>query len=241
MTAALQRYGVTAPYKGGVTQRNTVTPCYAQRYRNASVTQRNAERDMSEEEKERELFEKSAEFRARKSDPREGFSWRPSCRDPRLMRRRCAPLHLSSKAKQRNDLTARPNTSRLTSAKLSTTGRPLGTGEDTPPKRSRAGRTRKGRSLIRLKTLAALDGRTHAARRAHSLASSLESDLGGAANVTVAERQLVQHAGVLGAVIEHNETAWLAGEEIDETALLAAVNCQRRLWRVSASSVVRVR
>ena len=39
----------------------------------------------------------------------------------------------------------------------------------------------------------------------------------------------MQHAGVLGAVIEHQEVMWLAGEKIDETALLAAVNCQRRL------------
>jgi hypothetical protein len=29
--------------------------------------------------------------------------------------------------------------------------------------------------------------------------------------------------------IEHQEALWLAGEEVDETALLAAVNCQRRL------------
>ena len=39
----------------------------------------------------------------------------------------------------------------------------------------------------------------------------------------------VQHAAVLGAVIEHQEACWLAGEEVNETGLLAAVNCQRRL------------
>ena len=59
--------------------------------------------------------------------------------------------------------------------------------------------------------------------------AALENDLGGPDNVTVAERQIVQHAGVLGAVIEHQEALWLAGDEVDETALLAAVNCQRRL------------
>jgi len=96
-------------------------------------------------------------------------------------------------------------------------------------KRSTSGRQRKARQLVRLKTLAALDGRTLAAAKAQALVSGLESDLGGPENVTVAERQIVQHAGVLGAVIEHQEALWLAGDEIDEPALLAAVNCQRRL------------
>ena len=96
-------------------------------------------------------------------------------------------------------------------------------------KRSTSGRQRKGRQLVRLKTLDALDSRTLAARRAQALVADLESDLGGPDNVTVAERQIVQHAGVLGAVIEHQEALWLAGDEVDETALLAAVNCQRRL------------
>jgi hypothetical protein len=96
-------------------------------------------------------------------------------------------------------------------------------------KRTRSGRQRRGRQLVRLKTLAALDSRTHAAIKAKALISALESDLGGPEHVTVAERQIVQHAGVLGAVIEHQEALWLAGEEVDETALLAAVNCQRRL------------
>ena len=82
---------------------------------------------------------------------------------------------------------------------------------------------------MRLKTLDALDARTHAAQKAQALVSSLEADLGGAENVTVAERQVIQHAGVLGAVIEHQEVSWLAGEEVDESALLAAINCQRRL------------
>jgi hypothetical protein len=95
--------------------------------------------------------------------------------------------------------------------------------------RTRSGKQRAGRALLRLKTLDALDRRTHAARRAGDLVSGLESDLGGSENVTVAEHQIVQHAGVLGAVIEHQETLWLGGEEVDETALLTAINCQRRL------------
>ena len=97
------------------------------------------------------------------------------------------------------------------------------------PRKPRKKRPRSERKLVRLKTLEALDSRTHAAIKAKELVSALESDLGGPANVTVAERQIVQHAGVLGAVIEHQEALWLAGDEVDETALLAAVNCQRRL------------
>ena len=96
-------------------------------------------------------------------------------------------------------------------------------------KRSTSGRQRKGRQLVRLKTLDALDGRTLAAQRAIALVAALKNDLGGPDNITVAESQVVQHAGVLGAVIEHQEALWLAGDEVDETALLAAVNCQRRL------------
>ena len=101
--------------------------------------------------------------------------------------------------------------------------------DGTAKKRSTSGRQRRGRQLVRLKTLDALDARTHAAQKAQALVSSLEADLGGAENVTVAERQVIQHAGVLGAVIEHQEVSWLAGEEVDELALLAAINCQRRL------------
>ena len=56
-------------------------------------------------------------------------------------------------------------------------------------KRSTSGRQRKGRQLVRLKTLDALDSRTHAAIKAKALVSALESDLGGPDNVTVAERQ----------------------------------------------------
>ena len=97
------------------------------------------------------------------------------------------------------------------------------------PRKPRKKRPRHNRKLVRLKTLKALDGRTLAAQRATALVAALESDLGGPDNVTVAERQIVQHAGVLGAVIEHQEALWLAGDEVDETALLAAVNCQRRL------------
>jgi hypothetical protein len=68
-----------------------------------------------------------------------------------------------------------------------------------------------------------------ASRRAACLVSGLESDLGGGDRITVSERQLVQRAAVLGAMIEHQEALWLAGEAIDVASHLAAINAQRRV------------
>lgn len=87
----------------------------------------------------------------------------------------------------------------------------------------------KGNGKMRLLTLADLDGRTLAARRARELVDGLASDLGGADRLTVAERQLCQRAAVLGAIIEHQEAAVLAGNPIDVSDHLAAVNAQRRV------------
>lgn len=93
-------------------------------------------------------------------------------------------------------------------------------------RRSTSGVQRKGRPLIRLKTFDAMDGRTHAVLRARAIMSDLESDLGGADNITAAEKQIVQHASVLAAILEHRECQWLAGEEINVNEHLAGVNCQ---------------
>lgn len=81
----------------------------------------------------------------------------------------------------------------------------------------------------RLLTLADLDRRTAAARRAMELVSGLESDLGGGDRLTVAERQLVQRAAVLGAIIEHHEARWLDGQVINVNEHLASINAQRRV------------
>ena len=61
------------------------------------------------------------------------------------------------------------------------------------------------------------------------LVSGLESDLGGGDRLTVAERQLVQRAAVLGAIIEHHETLWLDGQVINVNEHLASINAQRRV------------
>jgi hypothetical protein len=81
----------------------------------------------------------------------------------------------------------------------------------------------------RFQSFADLDLRTVAARRAQDVVNRLLEDLGGASNVSTAERQLVQHAGVLSAFIEDQEVRFISGHEIEINELLAAINVQRRL------------
>jgi hypothetical protein len=64
---------------------------------------------------------------------------------------------------------------------------------------------------VRLLTLASLDARTAAARRARQLIEAIESDLGGADRLTEGARQLVQRAAVLGTFIVPCEAQWLGG------------------------------
>jgi hypothetical protein len=82
---------------------------------------------------------------------------------------------------------------------------------------------------VRLATLAQLDKRTQAAKRTTAIMSGLTSDLGGESEVTVALRQLVQRAALLGAWIENVECRWLQTEKLDIDAYVAAVNTQRRV------------
>ena len=85
-----------------------------------------------------------------------------------------------------------------------------------------------GRS--KLLTLAALDRRTTAYRRVGDLIAGIESDLGGADGLSIAERQIVQRAAMLGAQAEDLEARWLAGEPVDPGAYCSIINCQRRLF-----------
>ena len=81
----------------------------------------------------------------------------------------------------------------------------------------------------RLLTRGDLDKRTRASRQAEALAVGLESDLGGPKNTTNAQQQLIEHAAVMGAIIEHYGTQWLAGAQIDVAEYLSAINAQRRV------------
>lgn len=82
---------------------------------------------------------------------------------------------------------------------------------------------------MRLLTLAALDGRTTAAKRARDLIGAMEQDLGGGDLLSEGQKQLVQRAAVLGTFIESCEATWLAGDETDLGEYLAAINAQRRV------------
>jgi len=94
----------------------------------------------------------------------------------------------------------------------------------TPPKG-----TGKSTGKVRLLSLASLDGRTMAARRARELIEAIERDLGGADRLSEGARQLVQRAAVLGAFIESCEAKWLGGEDVPLADYLAAINSQRRV------------
>ena len=81
----------------------------------------------------------------------------------------------------------------------------------------------------RLLTLDGLDRRTAAYRETRKLIDELEEDLGGRDRLATGERQLIQRAAVLGAVLTDTESKWIGGEPIDITAYCTVVNAQRRL------------
>jgi len=80
----------------------------------------------------------------------------------------------------------------------------------------------------KLMTIADVDGRTSASRAARDLMSAIEGDLGGADQLSAAERQIIQRAAIVGAILEDMEAAWLAGGPIDVPTYTALANVQRR-------------
>ena len=58
----------------------------------------------------------------------------------------------------------------------------------------------------------------------------IEGDLGGGDRLSTAERQLVQRAAVLGAVLTDAESRWIDGEPIDPVTYCTIVNAQRRVF-----------
>lgn len=80
----------------------------------------------------------------------------------------------------------------------------------------------------RLVTLDSLDGRTTAARNVRRTMAAITSDLGGDDNLSTAQRQLIQRAAVMDAMLEAFETAWLAGEPMSHDQYLPVANAQRR-------------
>jgi hypothetical protein len=82
---------------------------------------------------------------------------------------------------------------------------------------------------VRLLTLADLDQRTTAAKRAATLIKRITGDLGGQDRLATGEQQIIQRAAFLGVLAEDVESRWLLGEDIDATVLATIANAQRRL------------
>jgi hypothetical protein len=80
----------------------------------------------------------------------------------------------------------------------------------------------------RSRTLAQLEGRTAAAKRARELAALIEIDVGMGISVSAAQKQLVQRVAVLGALAEDLEACILAGKNIDRAEYVAIVREQRQ-------------
>jgi hypothetical protein len=57
-----------------------------------------------------------------------------------------------------------------------------------------------GQPKARLLTLSSLDQRTVAAKQARETISAIETDLGGAENITTAKRQIIESAAVTSAM-----------------------------------------
>jgi len=59
--------------------------------------------------------------------------------------------------------------------------------------------------------------------------AEVEHDLGGRDQLSAMQRQIVQHASVLGAVLSDVEARFVIGEPVDLMQLCMLANCQRRL------------
>jgi len=86
------------------------------------------------------------------------------------------------------------------------------------------------RNTARLLGFDDLDRRTATYREAKRLVGALESDLGGADQLSTGERQLVQRVAVLGSILTELELRWFRGERpYDLLGYCTVVNAQRRV------------
>lgn len=74
-----------------------------------------------------------------------------------------------------------------------------------------------------------LDKRTLAAKAAFRLRDDLAADLGGWDRLSAMQRELVENAAVLGAMLKDAAAAYLSGEPVDLAEFMALTNAQRRL------------
>ncbi|WP_244571324.1 hypothetical protein [Mesorhizobium carmichaelinearum] len=81
----------------------------------------------------------------------------------------------------------------------------------------------------RLRTLDDLDRRTRAAQATFELRDSIASDLGGADRLSAMQKEIVDGAALLGAMIKDLGANYLSGDPVDLAEFMALTNAQRRL------------
>ena|SRR6516162_4684374 len=118
-------------------------------------------------------------------------------------------------------------------AELPADGRPMEgrSVADSTPIRPRS-HSRLGR--LKLKTVADLDGRTRAARRAKAVVAELTQAMGG--NVTPAQRQAIERAAMLSAVADDLAARQLAGLPVCLDEVLRADGAARRAVKAALAS-----
>jgi hypothetical protein len=97
------------------------------------------------------------------------------------------------------------------------------------PKPSRSRVKVKKRAKVLLLTRASIDGRGPAARAYDRLARSIETDLGGASQLSSIEASLIEAFCGSATLIDHMNAKLLLGEEIDVSAHAATVSALVRV------------
>jgi hypothetical protein len=83
---------------------------------------------------------------------------------------------------------------------------------------------------VRLRSVEDLDRRTNAYQLTVDLIERVEADLGGAGRLSTAERQIIRHAALTGAMLEDLGTRWLKGQKVDPGLFATLSNSERRLY-----------
>ena len=85
---------------------------------------------------------------------------------------------------------------------------------------------------LALLSLEDLDGRCRGAKAANQLRAELIADLGGADALSAAQREIVKHAAIVGAILGDVEAGWLVGKAkvADLATMGMLIDRQRRLF-----------
>ena len=96
-------------------------------------------------------------------------------------------------------------------------------------KKNGKGTTKGKRCSVDIPGLGLVDGRTQMARHYGSLVSAIAEDIGGFADISAAQRELVRRAAGLSVLATVSEAKLLNGEAIDIGELVSLGNAQRRI------------